>query len=150
VKGIIHEPGAKPTMKPESRNALLTAIAKARGWIDDIRLGPSPPSLKSPRGRPLEGPDMPPKKPQQTVYASKFDIRVRAPFSKGAWRHTQDMCGIGVKTAAEIESRIVDSFGHGFALSQLLANAFLTMGSRVGLRCNAGNDLEDPMKVITA
>jgi ABC transporter len=27
------------TMKPESRDALLTAIAKARGWIDDIRLG---------------------------------------------------------------------------------------------------------------
>jgi site-specific DNA recombinase len=39
VKGIIHEPGAKPTMKPESRDALLTAFAKARGWIDDIRLG---------------------------------------------------------------------------------------------------------------
>ena len=26
-------------MKPESRDALLTAITKARGWIDDIRLG---------------------------------------------------------------------------------------------------------------
>jgi hypothetical protein len=26
-------------MRPESREALLTAIAKARGWIDDIRLG---------------------------------------------------------------------------------------------------------------
>jgi site-specific DNA recombinase len=39
VKGIIHEPGAKPAMKPESRDALLIAIAKARGWIDDIRLG---------------------------------------------------------------------------------------------------------------
>jgi site-specific DNA recombinase len=26
-------------MKPESRDALLTAIAKARGWIDAIRLG---------------------------------------------------------------------------------------------------------------
>jgi site-specific DNA recombinase len=38
VKGIIHEPGAKPTMKPESRDALLIAVAKARGWIDDIRL----------------------------------------------------------------------------------------------------------------
>jgi hypothetical protein len=31
VKGIIHEPGAKPAMKAESRDALLTAIAKARG-----------------------------------------------------------------------------------------------------------------------
>ena len=39
MKGILHEPRTKPTMKPESRDALLTAIAKARGWIDDIRLG---------------------------------------------------------------------------------------------------------------
>jgi site-specific DNA recombinase len=39
LKCIIHEPGAKPTMKPESRDALLTAIAKARGWLDDIGLG---------------------------------------------------------------------------------------------------------------
>ena len=38
-KGILHEPSTKPTMKPESRDALLIAIAKARGWIDDIRLG---------------------------------------------------------------------------------------------------------------
>jgi hypothetical protein len=30
VKGILHASGAKPTMKPESRDALLTAIAKAR------------------------------------------------------------------------------------------------------------------------
>ena len=35
VKGIIHAPCAKPTMKPESRDALLTAIAKARRWIDE-------------------------------------------------------------------------------------------------------------------
>jgi hypothetical protein len=33
VKDIIHEPIEKPTMKPESRDALLTAIAKARKWI---------------------------------------------------------------------------------------------------------------------
>ena len=26
-------------MRPENRDALLTAIAKARGWIDDIRVG---------------------------------------------------------------------------------------------------------------
>jgi hypothetical protein len=26
-------------MRPESRDALLTAIAKARGWVDDIRFG---------------------------------------------------------------------------------------------------------------
>ena len=39
VKGIIHAPSAKPAMRPESRNALLAAIAKARRWIDDIRLG---------------------------------------------------------------------------------------------------------------
>jgi hypothetical protein len=39
VKGIIHKPSAKPTIKPETRDALLAAIAKAREWIDDIRLG---------------------------------------------------------------------------------------------------------------
>jgi hypothetical protein len=39
VKGVIHAPSAKPAMKVESRDALLTAIAKARDWIDDIRLG---------------------------------------------------------------------------------------------------------------
>ena len=26
-------------MKPESRDALLTAIVRARGWIDDVRVG---------------------------------------------------------------------------------------------------------------
>ena len=26
-------------MRPESRDALLAAIAKARGWIDDVQLG---------------------------------------------------------------------------------------------------------------
>src|SRR6266542_19938 len=36
VKGIVHAPCAKPAMKPESRDALLTAIVKARGWIDDV------------------------------------------------------------------------------------------------------------------
>jgi site-specific DNA recombinase len=35
----LDDPCAKPTMKAETREALLTAIAKARGWIDDIRLG---------------------------------------------------------------------------------------------------------------
>jgi site-specific DNA recombinase len=39
VKGILHEPGEQPVLKPVSRDALLTAIAKARKWIDDIRLG---------------------------------------------------------------------------------------------------------------
>ena len=39
VKGIVHVPCANPAMKPETRDALLTAIAKARGWIDDLRLG---------------------------------------------------------------------------------------------------------------
>jgi site-specific DNA recombinase len=39
VKGIVHAPSASSPMKPEIRDALLTAIAKARSWIDDIRLG---------------------------------------------------------------------------------------------------------------
>ena len=39
MKGIIHAPCAKPALRPESRDAPLTAIANARGWINDIRLG---------------------------------------------------------------------------------------------------------------
>jgi DNA invertase Pin-like site-specific DNA recombinase len=39
VKGILHAPAANTPMKPETRDALLTAIAKARAWIDGIRLG---------------------------------------------------------------------------------------------------------------
>jgi site-specific DNA recombinase len=36
VKGIIHSPSPAPTMSPETRDLLLTAIAKARAWIDDL------------------------------------------------------------------------------------------------------------------
>jgi site-specific DNA recombinase len=39
VKGMVHEPTAKPAMSPESRDALLAAIAKSRRWIEDLRLG---------------------------------------------------------------------------------------------------------------
>jgi site-specific DNA recombinase len=39
VKGGLHTPSAKPAMRPENRDALLAAIAKARRWIDDMRLG---------------------------------------------------------------------------------------------------------------
>jgi hypothetical protein len=39
VKGIVHRPSAAPAMKPETRIGLLTAIARARKWIEDIRLG---------------------------------------------------------------------------------------------------------------
>jgi hypothetical protein len=42
MKGIIHASCAKPALRPESCDALLTAIAKARGWINDIRLGRIP------------------------------------------------------------------------------------------------------------
>jgi DNA invertase Pin-like site-specific DNA recombinase len=36
VKGILHAPEPAPTLEPEMRDALLTAIAKARGWLDDL------------------------------------------------------------------------------------------------------------------
>jgi hypothetical protein len=39
VKGIVHEPAAKPAMDPETREALLAAIAKARRWIEDLKVG---------------------------------------------------------------------------------------------------------------
>jgi site-specific DNA recombinase len=39
VKGVLHQPEAKPTLKQETRDAILLAIAKARAWIDDIASG---------------------------------------------------------------------------------------------------------------
>jgi DNA invertase Pin-like site-specific DNA recombinase len=40
VKGIVHAPHAdSPTLTPDTRDALLDAIAKARRWIDDITAG---------------------------------------------------------------------------------------------------------------
>ena len=39
VKGIAHEPTAMAAMKPEARDALLAAIARARRWLEDLRLG---------------------------------------------------------------------------------------------------------------
>jgi len=39
VKGIVRGPAAKHAMTPESRDTVLAAIAKARGWIEDLRLG---------------------------------------------------------------------------------------------------------------
>src|SRR5262249_4874125 len=39
AKGIVHTPAAKEAMRPENRDALVAAIAKARRWIDDMRLG---------------------------------------------------------------------------------------------------------------
>jgi site-specific DNA recombinase len=39
LKGILHLPSAKTTMSPESRDVLLSAIAKARAWIEDLAEG---------------------------------------------------------------------------------------------------------------
>ena len=39
VKGILHRPTSKAVLKPETRNAILLAIAKARCWIDDLASG---------------------------------------------------------------------------------------------------------------
>jgi site-specific DNA recombinase len=36
VKGIIHVPAHNTPMKPSRREALLTAIAKGRNWVDDL------------------------------------------------------------------------------------------------------------------
>lgn len=36
VKGIIHSPSPRSTMCLETRELLLSAIAKARTWIDDL------------------------------------------------------------------------------------------------------------------
>ena len=39
AKGILHSPSPELIMKPETRDALLIAIAKARTWIDDLMEG---------------------------------------------------------------------------------------------------------------
>jgi site-specific DNA recombinase len=39
TKGIMHAPVERTTMQPETREALLRAIAKARVWIDDLVTG---------------------------------------------------------------------------------------------------------------
>jgi hypothetical protein len=39
VKGVLHQPEARPTLKKETRDAILLAITKARSWIDDIASG---------------------------------------------------------------------------------------------------------------
>ena len=36
VKGVLHAPSTRASLKPETRDTLLTAIAKARSWIEDI------------------------------------------------------------------------------------------------------------------
>ena len=39
IKGVLHLPAATPTLKQETRDAILLAIAKARSWIDDLTSG---------------------------------------------------------------------------------------------------------------
>jgi site-specific DNA recombinase len=36
VKGVLHTPEPSPSLKSELRDGLLTAIAKARGWVEDL------------------------------------------------------------------------------------------------------------------
>jgi DNA invertase Pin-like site-specific DNA recombinase len=39
IKGVAHAPSQTTGMKPEARDALLLAIAKARRWVDDLAEG---------------------------------------------------------------------------------------------------------------
>ena len=39
VKGIVHVPAHSTLIKPARRETLLTAIAKARQWVDDMAQG---------------------------------------------------------------------------------------------------------------
>jgi hypothetical protein len=39
VKGVLHQPDVKPTLKPDTRDAILLAIAKARSWIEALASG---------------------------------------------------------------------------------------------------------------
>jgi hypothetical protein len=38
-KGVVHAPADRPAIAPDTRDALLEAIAKARAWIDDLVTG---------------------------------------------------------------------------------------------------------------
>lgn len=38
-KGVVHVPSPTMTLRPADRDALLTAIAKARSWLDDLVSG---------------------------------------------------------------------------------------------------------------
>jgi site-specific DNA recombinase len=39
TKGVVYVPSAKPVLTRENRDALLTAISRARQWIEDMRCG---------------------------------------------------------------------------------------------------------------
>jgi len=39
IKGIVHAPSTTAKMKPQRVEALLNAMAKARRWVEDLRLG---------------------------------------------------------------------------------------------------------------
>jgi hypothetical protein len=39
VKGVLHQPDAKATLKPEAREAILLAVAKARSWLEHLASG---------------------------------------------------------------------------------------------------------------
>lgn len=39
VKGVLHAPPVRLTISPEQHDAFLTAIAKARAWVDDLVAG---------------------------------------------------------------------------------------------------------------
>jgi hypothetical protein len=39
IKGVLHQPDVKPTLKPETRDAILLVVAKARSWIEDLASG---------------------------------------------------------------------------------------------------------------
>jgi site-specific DNA recombinase len=39
TKGVLHSPSPSPVMSTDNRDVLLTAIAKARAWVDDLVQG---------------------------------------------------------------------------------------------------------------
>jgi site-specific DNA recombinase len=39
AKGVLHQPDEQPTLRVDTRDAILLAVAKARVWIDDLASG---------------------------------------------------------------------------------------------------------------
>jgi site-specific DNA recombinase len=111
VKGIIHQPGARQAMKPESRDALLTAIAKARGWIDDIRL---------------------------SGFASFAEIATREALCERHIRLLAPLAFLSPRITASIVNGTAPADLTVTGLAKALPNSWAEQERRFGLLCNGG------------
>src|ERR1700730_15497966 len=128
VKGIIHAPGAKPTMKPEREpDALLSAIAKAPGMgrmtLSGSAALPPSPNLSNVRARgALQS------RPKiETVSMPIFEPRMNKDFTLGS-AHEDDVTPLRVATSSPsgetIMTKPIVSFGAIVAIFTLPLAAY--------------------------